>query len=257
MEWGQGRYEVVAEQLLPAAELVVERAAPLEGKSVVDVGCGTGNAALLAAEGGAKVTGIDPAQRLVDVAAAEAARRGLEADFVVGEAASIPLPDASMDVVLSVFGAIFAPDPAAAAAEMARVRAPKGRILLAAWIPQGAISRAVQLTRQTVSEVLEQPPAQPPFRWYEADALRELFQPHGLAVSVEENRISFRAPSAQTFVESEGENHPLAASARPILEQAGRVDELRERLLALYEEANEDPSAFQVTSRYVIAEIAP
>jgi SAM-dependent methyltransferase len=256
VEWGQGRYEVVAEQLLPAAEVVVDRAAPLDGRSVVDVGCGTGNAALLAAEGGAKVTGVDPAQRLLDVAAAKAARRGLEADFVVGEAASIPLPDASMDVVLSVFGAIFAPDPAAAAAEMARVRAPKGRILFAAWIPGGAISRAVRLSRETVSEVLAQPPPQPPFPWHEADSLWELFQPHGLSVSLDEHRISFTASSAEAFVESESENHPLAVSSRPALERAGRADELRERLLALYEEANENPSAFQVTSRYVVAEIA-
>jgi SAM-dependent methyltransferase len=257
VDWGQGRYEAVAEQLLPAAEVVVDRAAPLDGRSVVDVGCGTGNAALLAAEGGAKVTGVDPAQRLLDVAAAEAARRGLEADFVVGEAAAIPLPDTSMDIVLSVFGAVFAPDPSAAAAEMARVRAPKGRILLSAWIPEGAISRAVRLSRQTVSEILEQPPAGPPFAWHEADGLRELFEPHGLSISLDEHQISFTAPSADVFVEREAENHPLAVAAQPVLEQAGRAEELQRRLLELYEEANEDPSAFQVTSRYAVAEIAP
>ena len=148
MEWGQGRYERVAAQLLPAAEVVVERAAIDPAERVVDVGCGTGNAALLAAERGAPVTGVDPAQRLLDVAAAEASERGLDASFVVGEAASIPLPDASADVVLSVFGAIFAPDPRAAADEMVRVLAPEGRLLLAAWIPEGAISRAVRLNRQ-------------------------------------------------------------------------------------------------------------
>src|SRR6266536_5366377 len=114
MEWGQGRYESVAEQLLPAAEVVVERAAPKEGERVVDVGCGTGNAALLAAERGAKVTGVDPAGRLLDVAAAEASERGLDADFVIGEAASIPLDDDSVDLAISVFGVIFAPDPQAA-----------------------------------------------------------------------------------------------------------------------------------------------
>jgi SAM-dependent methyltransferase len=253
MEWGQGCYERVAAQLLPAAEVVVKRAAIDPAERVVDVGCGTGNAALLAAERGARVTGVDPAQRLLDVAAAQASERGLDANFVVGEAASIPLPDASADIVLSVFGAIFAPDARAAADEMTRVLAPDGRMLLAAWIPEGAISRGVRLNRETVSEILEQPPPAPPFPWHERDALSGLFEPRGLEVSVEDHEISFTAPSAREFVDNESENHPLAVAARPIIEKAGRTGQLREGLLGIYEEANEDPSAFRVTSRYVVA----
>src|SRR5262245_27647387 len=139
MDWGQGRYEHVAAQLLPAAKVVVDTAAIEEGERVVDVGCGTGNAALLAAERGASVTGIDPAQRLLDVASAQASKGGLDARFERGEAASLPVPDGGAEVVLSVFGVIFASDPKAAADEMARVLAPVGRMLLAAWIPGGAI----------------------------------------------------------------------------------------------------------------------
>lgn len=257
MEWSQGRYERTAEQLLTAAEVVVERAALVVGERVVDVGCGTGNAALLAAERGGEVTGVDPAQRLLDVAAGLAAERRLEASFVVGEAASMPLPDSSADVVLSVFGVIFAPDPKAAAAEIARVLAPRGRIVITAWIPEGAISRAVRLSRQTVAEILAQPPGSPPFPWHEAEALRELFAPHGFGVAVEEQTIAVTAPSPEAHVDSEAETHPLAVAARPVLERAGRAEELRGRLLEIYEEANEDPSAFRVTSRYVVAEIAP
>jgi SAM-dependent methyltransferase len=255
MEWGQGRYEEIADQLLPGAEVLVEQAAPSEGDRVIDVGCGTGNAALLAAERGATVTGVDPAQRLLDLAAAEAAKRGLDATFVVGEAASIPLPDASGDIVMSVFGAIFAPDPKAAADEMVRVLDPGGRILLAAWIPDGAISRAVRFTRQMVSEILEQPPAVPPFEWHERAALEGLFEPHGFGVSLGEPSLSFSDASAEAFLERGERYHPLSISARPIVEKAGRADELREGLLRLYEDANEDPDAFRVTSRYVVAEI--
>jgi SAM-dependent methyltransferase len=252
MEWGQGRYEHVAAQLLPAAEVVVDRAVPRPGDRVVDVGCGTGNAALLAAERGATVTGVDPAQRLIDVAAAEAESRGLDATFVVGEAAEMPLPDSSADILISVFGAIFAPDPKAAAAEMARVLAADGRMLLAAWIPDGAVSRAVRLSRETVAEALGQPPPVP-FAWHEEARLRELFEPHALDVTLEEQTISFTAPSPEEFVDTEAENHPLAVAARPIVEGAGRGEELRRGILEIYEEANEDPSAFRVTSRYVVA----
>lgn len=255
MEWGLGRYEEIAEQLLPGAEVLVEQAAPSEGERVIDVGCGTGNAALLAAERGATVIGVDPAQRLLDVAAEEAAKLGLDATFMIGEAASIPVTDSSADIVMSVFGVIFAPDPRAAAEEIARVVAPDGRILLAAWIPDGAISRAVRFTRQMVSEIQGVPPAVPPFPWHEREALEGLFEPHGFGVSLGEHSLSFTDASAQAFLERGERYHPLSMAARPIVEKAGRADELREGLTRLYEEANEDPDAFRVTSLYVVAEI--
>jgi SAM-dependent methyltransferase len=255
MEWGQGRYEEIADQLLPGAQVLVEQAAPSEGDRVIDLGCGTGNAALLAAERGATVIGVDPAQRLLDVAAEEAAMRGLDATFVIGEAASIPVTDSSADIVMSVFGVVFAPDPQAAAEEITRVVAPDGRILFSAWVPEGAISRAVRFTRQMVSEIQGTPPAVPPFPWHEREALDGLFEPHGFGVSLSEHSLSFTDASAQAFLERGERYHPLAMSARPIVEEAGRADELRDGLLRLHEEANEDPEAFRVTSRYVVAEI--
>jgi ubiquinone/menaquinone biosynthesis C-methylase UbiE len=93
---------------------------------VLDVGCGTGNAALLAPARGATVTGVDPAARLLDVARARAIDHGLDITFSLGEAAALPIQSGSVDVLLSVFGVIFAPDPVTAAAEMARVTAPHG-----------------------------------------------------------------------------------------------------------------------------------
>ena len=96
------------------------------GERVLDVGCGTGNAALLAAERGAGVVGVDPAGSLLELAAADAAGRGLEATFLVGDAGDLPVADESIDLVVSVFGVIFAPDAGAAAAELARVSARPG-----------------------------------------------------------------------------------------------------------------------------------
>jgi SAM-dependent methyltransferase len=253
VEWGAGHYEVIADEVLPAAEVVVETAAITTGERVVDVGCGTGNAALLAAEHGAKVTGVDPAKRLLEVAAAEASRRGLDVRFEVGEAASMPLPDEAADVELSVFGAIFAPDPEAAAQEMARVLSPAGRIVLSAWIPEGAISQGARLIRQTMSEILDQDPPSPPFPWHQRDTLEELFGPYGLDVRLKEHEISFVTPSAEAFVARQEENHPIAVSVRPALEESGRAEELHQGLLRIYRDANEDPDGFRVTSRYVVA----
>jgi len=159
VDWSLGHYEHSAYQLLPAAEVVVERAMPVAGERVVDVGCGTGNAALLAAARGARVTGVDPARRLLEVAREQAAARGLEVMFLPGEAAALPLPEASADVVLSVFGVIFAPNAQAATAELARVTAAGGRIVLSAWIPIGAISETNRLARETVMRALGAPAA--------------------------------------------------------------------------------------------------
>jgi SAM-dependent methyltransferase len=254
-DWALGSYERIAEQLMPAAETVVERAAPQEGDRVVDVGCGTGNAALLAAERGATVIGVDPAQRLLDVAADAAAERGLDVSFLPGDAADLPLDDGSADIVLSVFGVIFAPDPPAAAAEIDRVTAAAGRVLLAAWIPGGAISQAVRLNREVVAEVLGQPPPSPPFAWHERETLSGLFEQHGFSVALTEHSLALGAPSVDEFMRIEGENHPLAIDARPVLEEAGRADEVRQGMQRIYEEGNEDPDGFRLTSRYAVAEL--
>jgi SAM-dependent methyltransferase len=255
VDWGLGTYERIAEQLLPAAEVVVQTADPVPGETLVDVGCGSGNAAIRAAERGATVIGVDPSQRLLEVAAATAEERDLDAEFVLGEAASMPISEAEADVVVSVFGVIFAEDPVAAAAEIARVTKPSGRFVLAAWVPGGPISDAVRLARQAMAEILDQPAPSPPFPWHERDSLSGLFEPHGFAVSVTEHSIPFHAPSIDEFMRIEGENHPLAVSARPVLEKAGRSEEIREGMRRIYEEGNEDPTGFRITSNYVVAEL--
>jgi len=254
LDWNLGRYERVAEQFLPAARVVVEHAAPKPGERVVDVGCGTGNAALLAAAVGARVIGVDPASRLLEVARTDAAARGLDAEFADGNAADLPLEDESADLVISVFGVIFAPDPGAAAAELARVTSSSGRVVLSAWIPEGAISRAARLARETIREALGQPPAPPRFAWHEREALAELFGPHGFAEpALAPERLAFTGPSLEDYFQAELESHPIWVAGRSILERAGLTEELRERTFEILEAANEDPDGFRVTSPYVVA----
>jgi SAM-dependent methyltransferase len=253
LDWGIGKYERTAAQLEPAARLIVDRAAPAPGERVVDVGCGTGNAALRAAAFGARVTGVDPAARLLQVARERAAAQKLEADFVGGDAANLPLADGEADLVLSVFGVIFAPDPAAAAAEMARVAGPGGRVVLSAWIPGGPISQMGRLAGEAVRRVMGAPPGPPPFAWHEAAQLGALFAPHGFEVSLEEQQIAFTGSSPADYLDSEMSDHPLAVSGRAVLERHGEDEALRARLLEVLEAGNEDPEAFRTTSRYVIA----
>jgi SAM-dependent methyltransferase len=252
LDWSVGSYEHVAEQLSPAAREVVERAQPAPGELVLDVGCGTGNAALLGAARGARVVGVDPASRLLQVARDRAAAEGLDATFVPGRAEALPLKDGRFDAVLSVFGVIFAP-PAEAVAELARVTAPHGRIVLSAWVPGGAISDAVRVAQEAVRRALGAPEGPPPFAWHDASALAGLLSPHGFEVEVTEQAIAFVADSARDYLEEESANHPLAVAGRPILEGSGEGEAVRQRMLTIYEAGNEDPSAFRVTSRYVVA----
>jgi SAM-dependent methyltransferase len=251
IDWGAGSYELTAAQLLPAARAVVEAAAPRPGECVIDVGCGSGSCAVLAAERGARVTGVDPAARLREVAAAEAAARGLDAAFVAGEAAAIPLADESADVVLSSFGAIFAPDAQAAIAEMARVTAPDGRIVLSAWLPEGTVREAVQVARQAFAAQAP-PPSAPPFNWHDAGALGFAFASHGSSVSLVERDIAFVAESPEAYVDAELHAHPMWVVGLGTLSPAQAAD-VRARVLAVLAAGNEDPDAFRVTSRYVIA----
>lgn len=252
LDWGIGRYERTAEQLLPAAHTVVERAAPAAGERVLDVGCGTGNAALLAAERGARVTGVDPAARLLEVARHRAAEQGLSAEFAPGDAASLPIGDGEADLVLSVFGLIFAPDAEAAAAELDRVTASDGRLVFSAWLPAGAIAAANRLLREAGSSALGVPTGRPPFPWHERAALEELLTPHGFDVSLEERPIAFTGASATEYLDAELASNPVAITNASALEPRGELEPLRARMLEVLEEGNEDPNAFSVTSRYVI-----
>lgn len=131
-DWGLGRYEGTAAQLLPAARVVVDRASLRPGERVVDVGCG---------------------------------------------------------------------NPMAAAAELARVAAPSARIVLSAWLPDGAISQTTRVAREAVAAALGAPTGPPPFAWHERDALAGLLEPHGFGVELEEHRLAFSGPSAAAYLE--------------------------------------------------------
>jgi ubiquinone/menaquinone biosynthesis C-methylase UbiE len=253
-DWGIGHYESAAEQvqLLPAACAVAEAAAIQPGERVLDLGCGTGNAALLAARHTDQVTGVDPASRLLDVARARAAGEQKKVTFLPGEAASLPVDDASTDVIVSVFAVIFAPDPRPAAEEMSRVLAPRGRIVLSAWIPAGTMFEITSAVSGAVRQAAgASPPA--PFAWHDQDALVSLFAPHGFAVGVSHHQLVWTAPSAREFLDQETSNHPMAVASLNVLEQLGQAETLRARLLAILEDGNEDPDRFLITSPYVIA----
>ena len=253
LDWGAGRYETTADRLAPVAQVVLERASPLPGERVLDLGCGTGNAALLAARAGATVTGVDPAPRLLQVARGRAEAEGLDVDFRPGEAAAIPLSDGSVDVIVSVFAVIFAADPKAAAAEMSRVLSPGGRIVLSAWLPGGAVLEMTRAAGEAVMRAVGAPAPAEGFRWQDRDALAGLFGGLGFAVDVEEHELATTAASVDEYLEEQSNDHPFAVTGMAVLERLGQAEEVKGRLRGILIEGNEDPNAFRSTSRYVVA----
>lgn len=255
VDWSTGSYEEIANVVRPAAAAVVAAATPRPGEHVIDVGCGTGTASILAAQRGARVTGVDPAERLLAVAAGDARAANIEAvEFLRGTADRLPVGDDVADVVISSFGVIFAPDAPAAMAEIDRVLRPYARIALSAWIPAGTMASFVGVGRTALQEALGAPPAPPTFPWHERDPLADLLAPYGFGdVRVTDHSLAFTAPSPEAYVDNETAAHPMWVAARPVLEAAGTLGTVRAEAIAVLEAGNEDPGAFRATSRYVVA----
>jgi ubiquinone/menaquinone biosynthesis C-methylase UbiE len=169
--WGSGNYAAVAERITTVGELVVERAGVEPGMELLDLACGTGNATIPAARAGARVTGLDFAPELLEIARERSADAMVEIDWVEGDAQQLPFDDASFDRVVSVFGHMFAPDHARTAAEMKRVLRPGGVIAIACWVPDGSVGRMFR----TISGLVPPPPGgQPANLWGTEEHVREL-----------------------------------------------------------------------------------
>ena len=245
-DWGRGAYEVTAERLVPAAVRVVEGLGLRPGERALDVACGTGNAALALARAGASVVGIDQAERLVAVAAERAAAEGVDAEFVVGDATALPVADASFDVAVSLFGVIFA-DVAAAAAELLRVTRPGGRIVLTTWTTGGATAEVMEAIRETLGG-----PRRPPV-WSDPEVVGSHFPPG--TVTSEEAMLEFAAESAEAYVVEHEQSHPMWLELQPAVEKAGKADELRARILSIYEAASTDGGGFLLPVPYRIVTV--
>ena len=123
--WGAGEYTRMAQALEPAGRIAVEAAGVSAGERVLDVATGTGNAALAAATRGARVTAIDSEPQLRRLAEERASEAGLDITWVESDIQAMAVDDACADVVLSVFGVMYAPDQDAAARELVRAAAPE------------------------------------------------------------------------------------------------------------------------------------
>ena len=195
--WASGDFSVVAARIMLVAEHLVDSADLHAGWRVLDVATGSGNAAIAAARLGSHAVGVDYVPALLERGRKRAAAEGLDLELLEGDAEALPFPDASFDAVISVFGSMFAPDHARAAAELARVCRPGGTIALASWTPDGFIGELFR----TVSKHVP-PPAGllSPMLWGTENHLRELFGNQIESLEVTEQTFTWRFASAEEFV---------------------------------------------------------
>lgn len=146
--WEAGDFGEVAKYIEPAAAEFMSRVPLRPGLRVLDAACGTGNLAVHAARAGCQTHGLDIAANLIAQARSRAEREDLSIDYTEGDAEALPYPDASFDVVVSMYGVMFAPRPEAIVAELRRVTRPGGLIALANWTPEGFIGKMFEVFKR-------------------------------------------------------------------------------------------------------------
>ncbi len=194
--WGNGPYQRITETLTDIHERVIEQLAPQPGLRWLDLACGTGAVAELAAARGADVTGVDLSPALIETASQRAAELGLDIDYRVGDTEALDLDDASFDAVSSTLGIMFAPDHEAAARELARVTRPGGRISLASWTPTGGLGRMFKM----MAPFQPAPPPSSPFAWGDEARVKELLG-DAFELDIAEQVSIARLPSGEAFWE--------------------------------------------------------
>src|SRR6476659_9185952 len=192
--WSTGDYSVIANLVHPVSERLVDDADLHAGWRVLDVATGSGNAAIAAARLGADVVGIDYVPALLD-----RARERLDVRLLEADAHALPFGDGEFDAVTSVFGVMFAADPARAARELARVVRPGGTIALASWTATGFIGEMFRVMTAHVPSLIRVPS---PFVWGTEPALRSLLAPDMAYLQLRKRTFTFRTRSPEHFVET-------------------------------------------------------
>jgi len=263
--WEKGDFTRIAATMRESGEAFVQGLGIMPGLSVLDVGCGDGTTALPEARRGAEVLGIDIARNLVAAGNRRAKEAGLvNCRFQHGDASDLRgLEDESYDLVVSIFGAMFAPRPAEVAKELVRVTRPGGRIVMGNWIP-GDPTLVAQLLR--ISSAYSPPPPAgfvSPMTWGLENEVIARFEGAGISkdkISFVRETYTFNFPGRPTALVSEFRSfYGPTMNAFEAAEKNGRADELERELNALFESQNksrrEDATSIPATFLRVTATV--
>ena len=246
--WEKGDFTRIARSMRESGEELVARIGVTQGQKVLDLGCGDGTTALPAARRGAEVLGVDIARNLVEAGTKRAREEGLtNCRFQEANATKLQeLKDQSFDLVISIFGAMFAPKPLDVAKEMVRVCRPGGRIVMGNWIPNDP-TLVAQILK--ISSGYSPPPPEgfvSPMTWGIEKNVIERFETAG----VPRDRISFARDTytfnfrgtPREFVDAFRQYYGPTMNAFEAAEKNGRASDLQKELEILFESQNRSSS---------------
>ncbi|HZE12857.1 MAG TPA: methyltransferase domain-containing protein, partial [Chthoniobacterales bacterium] len=231
--WEKGDFTRIAATMRESGEALVQRIGVKSGMKVLDLGCGDGTTALPEAKLGADVTGVDIASNLVEAGNRRAKEQGLDnCKFQEGDASNLEqLPDKTFDLVVSIFGAMFAPKPSDVAKEMVRVTKPGGRIVMGNWIPNDPTLVAQTLK---ISSRYTPPPPEgfvSPMTWGIENHVVERFTGAGASadnISFARDTFTFNYPASPSAFVNEFRNYfGPTMSAFAAAEKNGRAADLQ------------------------------
>jgi ubiquinone/menaquinone biosynthesis C-methylase UbiE len=245
--WEKGDFTRIAESMRESGEAFVAGLGITKGLKVLDLGCGDGTTALPEARLGADVLGVDIASNLVEAGNKRAKEQGLtNCTFQEGDASNLQdLKDHSFDLVVSIFGAMFAPKPFDVAKEMVRVTRPGGRIIMGNWIP-GDPTLVAQILK--ISSAYSPPPPEgfiSPMTWGIENNVIERFAGAGVSkekISFARDTFTFNfAGTPSEFVDLFRKYYGPTMNAFEAAEKNGRADDLQKELEVLFNEQNKSP----------------
>jgi ubiquinone/menaquinone biosynthesis C-methylase UbiE len=260
--WEKGDFTKIAATMRESGEALVQRLGITKGMKVLDLGCGDGTTALPAAKLGADVLGVDIARNLVEAGTKRAAGLGLtNCRFEEGDASNLEqLRDKSFDLVISIFGAMFAPKPFDVAKEMVRVTRPGGRIVMGNWIPNDP-TLVAQILK--ISSSYTPPPPEgfvSPMTWGVESNVIERFSAAGvLAQDISFARDTFTFNFAGTpseFVDEFRKYYGPTMNAFEAAEKNGRAEHLQKELEELFKRQNEGGEATSIQATFLRVTVA-
>ena len=260
--WEKGDFTRIAATMRESGEALVRAIGIGRGLKVLDLGCGDGTTAVPAAQAGADVLGVDIARNLVAAGNRRAAELGLpNCRFQEGDATNLqPVPDRAFDLVVSVFGAMFAPKPLDVAKEMVRVTRPGGRIVMGNWIPNDP-TLVAQILR--ISSAYTPPPPAgfvSPMTWGVESNVIERFAAAGIAadrISFVRDTFTFRFAGAPSqFVKEFRNYYGPTMNAFEAAEKNGRAGSLQAELEELFDSQNASANATTIPATFLRVEVA-
>ena len=230
--WSAGDYAQVGATLQIVGEQLAESLDLRGGEQVLDVAAGNGNFSLAAARRATRVTSTDFVPALLEKGRIRAIADGFDIDFCEADAENLPFASASFDVAASVYGVMFTPNQQQAAAELARVVKPGGRIGLANWTPQGFIGRLFKTIGKHVPNPLPSPAL-----WGTREHVEALFGDTAARIDLQSRHFNFHYHSVETWLDNFKVVYGPVKNAFAALDEPGRKV-LRDDFIALLHELN-------------------